>query len=436
MIVGIFDTYDDNTKELIRSLDFAKIPSKKLFVRYFGDLPEDALCPFTYFATQLKKGGKGRFFNQVPVPNFYEIRNETGINGLIFKGDQIVGRIDYRKGTFRKVEKVAWFDNLMNLVKEDLYDTAGTHFASNYYSGGKLYQTAYRKNQEEVIWENHLNQTVTLKEEDKYQQFNTLTEFFIYFLQEIGVTKDENFIYNSLSYPLFALRDYLENPSATLFWQEPMESIPGNMIDEISAPKSTAKIVFKDQEQLERVQNAYPQAFQEFHYLSAIGQFTRRNLHRLRTFTLTASDQLFGIEELLNAHPDIHFTIAAKTSMSNHLLKLGGLYENVELLPTINDKRLASELEQADIYLDINQSGEVENIVDKAYEQSMLIFAQRRLVKKPNKAIIFDTLEQLQDILNDLKTRENAWDESLQFFHEEKGKLSNVEDYQQLFLGE
>ena len=78
--------------------------------------------------------------------------------------------------------------------------------------------------------------------------------------------------------------------------------------------------------------------------------------------TLTNSQDLEGIEELVTALPDVVFHIAAWTDMGDKLKKLA-VYDNVRLHPQIVPPVLEKLKRKVDIYLDIHQGAEVESIL-------------------------------------------------------------------------
>ncbi|HEU6113867.1 TPA: SP_1767 family glycosyltransferase [Streptococcus pneumoniae] len=78
--------------------------------------------------------------------------------------------------------------------------------------------------------------------------------------------------------------------------------------------------------------------------------------------TLTNSQDLEGIEELVTALPDVVFHIAAWTNMGDKLIKLA-VYDNVRLHPQIVPPVLEKLKRKVDIYLDIHQGAEVESIL-------------------------------------------------------------------------
>lgn len=65
--------------------------------------------------------------------------------------------------------------------------------------------------------------------------------------------------------------------------------------------------------------------------------------------TITESDQLEYIEQLINDFPEITFHIAASTIMSDKLTRLD-INNNVELYPCITEQKRKELFERCDIY--------------------------------------------------------------------------------------
>ena len=78
--------------------------------------------------------------------------------------------------------------------------------------------------------------------------------------------------------------------------------------------------------------------------------------------TLTNTQDLEGIEELVTALPDVVFHIAAWTDMGDKLKNLA-VYDNVRLHPQIVPPVLEKLKRKTDIYLDAHQGSEVESIL-------------------------------------------------------------------------
>lgn len=92
-------------------------------------------------------------------------------------------------------------------------------------------------------------------------------------------------------------------------------------------------------------------------------------------FTLTASDSLEHLTELVEALPDVAFHIAAKTNVSDRLLAFKD-YDNVTLYTNVHHADIIEDLlDQADFYLDINHWEEVDGIVHGAVEKGKPVLA-------------------------------------------------------------
>lgn len=119
------------------------------------------------------------------------------------------------------------------------------------------------------------------------------------------------------------------------------------------------------------IANRYRDLWWEFHDLEwsqilqhHIGEFelTSSLDKEFSCLTLTNSQDLEGIEELVTALPDVVFHIAAWTDMGGELTKLA-VYDNVRLHPQIVPPVLEKLKRKVGIYLDIHQGLEVESIL-------------------------------------------------------------------------
>ena len=119
------------------------------------------------------------------------------------------------------------------------------------------------------------------------------------------------------------------------------------------------------------IANRYRDLWWEFHDLEwnqilqhHIGEFelTSSLDKEFSCLTLTNSQDLEGIEELVTALPEVVFHIAAWTDMGDELTKLA-VYDNVRLHPQIVSPVLEKLKRKVGIYLDIHQGLEVESIL-------------------------------------------------------------------------
>jgi accessory Sec system glycosyltransferase GtfB len=235
-MLALFNAFDDATKELMRSLATAGIAFTPVVVQYDGELPDEALCPFTTY-TGIERNGDPLFFDEVPVPAWCEIRQGREVYGEILRDGDVVGRINYEANSFRQVESVDWLLPDRALGHTDHYDRYGNRYATTYYADGVAYQTVYRGPREWAIEVNHVSRVVTMRSPHGLLTFETLTDFVSYFIDDQRLT-DDRVLINSLSHPLFVMRKRASEPNTTLFWQEPMPGDPpGNMATELERPR-------------------------------------------------------------------------------------------------------------------------------------------------------------------------------------------------------
>ena len=90
--------------------------------------------------------------------------------------------------------------------------------------------------------------------------------------------------------------------------------------------------------------------------------------------TLTNSQDLEGIEELITALPDVVFHIAAWTDMGEKLKRLA-VYDNVRLHPQIVPPVLDKLKKLTNLYLDINHGSADENFLKSLQEQEKTLVA-------------------------------------------------------------
>ena len=131
------------------------------------------------------------------------------------------------------------------------------------------------------------------------------------------------------------------------------------------------------------IANRYRDLWWEFHDLEwsqilqhHIGEFellTRLD-REFSCLTLTNSQDLEGIEELVTALPDVVFHIAAWTDMGDELTKLA-VHDNVRLHPQIVPPVLDKLKQSTNLYLDINHGSADENFLKSLQEQEKTLVA-------------------------------------------------------------
>jgi accessory Sec system glycosyltransferase GtfB len=435
MKINIFDRYDENTQKLMKSLSSVGVKRKNLFVHYDGELPTGGMSPFSYFigVVDEQEDCKGLFFDQVTVPDFYDIRHLDGGSAAIEFLKDRVGIIHYRKQGYRLVDTVDWFSksNSNVVIKRDHYNLSGFHYASTYFNEKKAYKTDYYNSKNQVIVsEDLISRSIKLTHQSKRHYFDNLTQFFLYFLKIIKMEVSNIYI-NSLSFPLFISRSLNIGKRTTLFWQESLnQEVPGNMKNELENAVTLKRIIFAKESQLKQVKESFPKTTIDLNYLSPIGEFIRVNQYRPKAFILTNSDNIYGLQDILTNFPELQISVAAYTNMSTKLLHLEEEYTNIQLIPSISEEELNDQLKNVDIYLDINRGLKVGEILKWAYQQNMLIFSYKEVAQLKTHGLIFDEVRDLCNHLSYILTDRANWQKLLMRMIEKDGHLSTLEDYQ------
>lgn len=435
-MLALFDTFDDATRQLTRSLAVAGIDTTPVVIRYDGELPDGARCPFVTYPGIERRGGP-LFFDEVPVPAWCEIRQGREVHGEILRDGRLLGRIHYEPNSFRQVESVDWLLPDGTPGHTDHYDRHGNRYATTHYSDGVAYQTVYRGPGEREIEVNHVSRLVTVRAPDSLLTFDTLTDFVSYFLDDQRLA-DDHILINSLSYPLFVARDRATRrsaPNTTLCWQEPMPGdVPANMAAELEHPRALTRIVFFDERIRRKVAARYPRTTLDLTYLSHLGQFAdKHGYDPRRAFTLTHTDELPALVELLEAFPDVTFSVAALTAMSEKLHDLGRRHPNLVLTPSTNHRQIRDELDKASVYLDIDAGPHVLDVVRAAYHLNLVVLALTPHAKSPDHAHTFSTTEDLKAHLSAVVASPQARTSSLDDLHRRHGPPSTAADYHRLF---
>jgi hypothetical protein len=192
--------------------------------------------------------------------------------------------------------------------------------------------------------------------------------------------------------------------------------------------------VFCDEQVRQKVAARFPDTAVELTYLSHLGQFVdKRGYDLKRAFTLTNTDEIPGLVELLEAFPDVTFSVAALTLMSEKLHDLERRHANLTLTPSINHKRIREELDQASVYLDINAGPHVLDVVKAAYHLNLVVLALAPQAKAPDYSRASASLDELKAQLSAVTTSPQTRTQALEALHRQHGPESTPDDYRCIF---
>lgn len=443
--MNLFENYTQESIDMEQSLRRAGYTNITVVLNDDGFLPSHIHTPLKFFLGEpltTSKQSFGKFFNEVQVPNFWEIRGGNQ-EAEIFEGYKKRGKINYskRSGDYRIIKSIDWYNELEKVRSTDLYNQFGELYGKKTYSDGELVLTTLLNDKGlETILINHITGTVQLNYKKNYV-FTSYIDFILFYFQcaELNTLRIN---YNNLGLPYFitlALEKHYPNKNYahTLFWHETSQKMPGNMKGILEAKTAvTDKIIIQNRDEFLRLKKQIPDnSSVSIEYLGLLYKFKRTPKYNKSILILTNSDQIENLTLLVDGLSQFQFNIAARTEMSQKLMHFE-TYSNIHLYPNIETDELDKLMKNCAIYFDINHGSEVESIVRKVFEAQMLIFAfsntshNRHFTDRKN---IFD-VEHVEDMIKALKYKTKNKNEYRKALAEQlwNADLANVEDYREI----
>ena len=387
-MINLFENYTRETKDLHISLLMGGIKVPTVVINDDGFLPNDVTSPLQFFLKQAgaRLFGKPRYFNQVPVSQYWAIQ-ATARSGKILDHGVERARIEFAApDNTRSVKAVTWLDAQGTPRVIDRYNQWGWQFAQIICNRkGKPVLTTYRTDTgKEVLVHNHLTGTVVANQADgKVKLYPDWPSLVADYLQQAHFNLDQvNF--NTLNFPFFTLNRLGDGVGLKrLFWQEQLpDGIPGNMQYLLDGKGGQYEIKVQHRQVFTRLQQLLSKKALPVAYLGYAYAFKRLNQRRAHALILTNSDQIEQLEAIIKGLPEMTFAIGAITEMSSKLLAFGR-YPNVHLYPQIRPTQVGRLVAWADYYLDINHQDEIFDVVRMAFENNMLISAFKNTLHQP-----------------------------------------------------
>jgi len=419
-ITLLFDAYHIESKNLHNSFVTAGIPCNVVVINDDGFLPEGVDSMYEYFLGGFKKKGKSKYFNEIDVPDFWEI-SSTNNSGEIHDLNKLRARMFYSIPTNTRIVRcVEWLDDNGVVRSCDYYNRFGTLYARATFDKKQkiILKSYFDSKNREIIVEDYVTNDIILNYKERVMIFKSKADFVMYYLKERGLDNTRLFI-NSLGTPFFVSNMLGENNKLdVLFWQEyRRDDIPGNMqyIIDGRATRVGSVYVQKKDAYDALVELGVPESIVKCK--GYVYPYVRNTKRRKNALILTNSDKVEHITYFIEVLSDVHFYIGALTEMSSKLLSLGK-YDNVSLYPTITSERIDDLYGKCDIYLDINRENEIVNAVNRAFLNNQLIFAfdetihNINYVAKSNRFKI-DDYEDMIEMIRKVCANKADWDEGL-----------------------
>ena len=415
--VLLLDNYGEESRMLHQAFKASGFQGKVVVIEDSGFLPEDVVSVYRYFCGNFKgeKGipGKARYFNQINIPDYWEIE-ATNSSGKIMNLYQQRGSIFYTAPAHKRlVSFVDWMDEHGVVRSTDHYDQYGALYARTTFSkkGQRFCKSYYTAQNREVIVENFVTGDIILNRDGKVHLFRNKVQLLKYFFEAAGISYDSIY-YNSLSTPFF-LSESLSSPEKNdiLFWQENVRNdIPGNMQIILQGRASRTRQIFvqKKDSYEKLIELGAPTDIVK--PLGFVYDYESENHGGRDVLICTNSDQIEQLEYLVSHMPQMTIHIAAITEMSSKLLAMAK-YENVCLYPGVKTRVLEELFKKCDLYLDINHANEIVSSVKTAFLNNQLILGFENTLHNRNYVAekhIFtnadDMLKVIDEVMQDRKS--------------------------------
>ncbi|MCH4003982.1 MAG: accessory Sec system glycosylation chaperone GtfB [Lactobacillus crispatus] len=365
-MINLIERLDVPSLDFIRSQKIVGIKIPTVVIHDDGFLPSELDSPIKYYCGFTKKG-QPLYFDKLPLPKFWRIA-ATGSKAEVFDIDKKRAEVFYKKNdNSRLIKEVHWLNNAGQISWIDHYNSDGIRYAQTFYNNQQPVVRKYYDTNGKVVIENNITVgDFYLNYQGIKRHFQNLIDFVIYYLKDYGYQLDHIF-YNTLNESLSVSLNLGEPGIDTLFWHEAgNQELPGNMNYLMNVKTRTKHIVYQRYDEWLKNKKIIPSdtGNVDFQYMGMVYPHPRSNKMRPKALIFTNSDQIEKLKELVTGMPNIHFTIAAITEMSDKLLAFGG-YSNVTLYPVVKPKRIKSLIKENDFYFDINYGNEILETVKK-----------------------------------------------------------------------
>lgn len=325
----------------------------------------DLFCGISEKNDVLKE--KDRYYAFIDIPQYWSVRAD-GLNGAIYDNKTKKANIYFKNPIEKRmVSRVEWIDRNNTVYKVDYYNKYGYMYCSENVSGGNVtVREFYDRNGDIKVLEQTGPKTYTTFgtriSPKSYRGFADYLEAYL----KYNKIYDEN---------IWLTSDEILNKFAWDYGNFKISYLPQNRLNSdltvITQTNTAFRILCSEEQQVNWYkENSNYKCDRVYSYF----ENNELKFGKKEALTITESDQLEYIEQLINDFPEITFHIAASTIMSDKLTRLD-INNNVELYPCITEQKRKELFERCDIYLDINHYRELYNAVNEAMVNNMIILA-------------------------------------------------------------
>ena len=376
-MINLYDNLNSQTLQLYKTFINANIKSTTVVVNDNGFLPSDVLSPYKFFSGNSIENERPLYFNDVPVPKYWEIEGSNQ-SAVIKDKDKIRGKILYQKGyRNRVVASVEWFNKKEHVQFIDYYNQHGFRYAQLVMDDNQnqIMKRYFDQNNNEFLVENLVTKDLILRWNNKDIFFDNRISFLSFFFEKANLSIKDIVLNSFATSFLFLYRQRDFNMKCRIFWQEKIkDDLPENM--KIALKNiDNLKILIPDKKEYYRVMDSVETSYR--HKIENSGyvyEFLKVNKYNNEALIITNSDNIPYVEYIARENQNVTFHIASKTEMSSRLLQLGGI-QNINLYPKSTEETILNLCCKCDIYLDINIGKEIFESMYLAFAHEMIIIA-------------------------------------------------------------
>ncbi len=373
--VIFFNEYNYEADMFMETIRRKNMVDRGILLKDTVGLPVEFTSIYDYYLKKnddAKWNKKDIFYVFASVPKYWEIQADVQY-GIVYDSGKIKAYIYFKQPEInRYVSHIDWLRDDGTVYKTDVYNDYGFVYCRKYYdTSGNLSSVSYcTSSSAEIICINHTNGSVTLTERGKVPYvFHSVSDFESYAMADIGKNKD--IIYTSTNQLHTSIADNNEkgNTIAMALWND--IDISRCRAEGLHIKYNCPLYMYSKGGHTYET-NEGNREYAVHYKKETYSPITGYNEALIYTWT----DSINGLEQLVEAVPEVRFHIAAKTKVSNRLLDMSR-YSNVTINQGVTRDEIKELYHKCDFYLDINEGQEVDDAIINAFMSSMLILGYK-----------------------------------------------------------
>ena len=400
-------------KDIFQNLD------KSVIVFYIDcfdnldSLEQGELTALTYFL--MKDEGQPLFFNNLPLPPYWEITTD-GLEGYVYDKGKKKARIQFRQPhSDRTIARVYWYDEVGKCIWIDYYSAYGWRICRDFLDEEEktVLRTFYNSDGRDVL--------VEWLQQDKIAYFGHQTNQIIYPNRHFFLIK--------------VLEEIAEREDILILGEEVLSILPSSKKDNYYYLANDKTEADKVADQVSQVLVLSPRSSEDSPYKHLYGCALDRPVPvKPQAMIITNSEWVEGLEELLLHFPEIDFHVGALTEMGSRLTNLS-IYPNLYLYPGMSYDFFQELLDKSTFYLDIQHDIEIFESSSCAVEKGILLYTLHHLThheKYKKLETCCDTVDALVKNLRQILNCPQLYGR-LVARQSEQLEIARLEDYRTLF---